>query len=103
MGPFKIIAQINPINYCLELPPTMHLHPILHVSLLEPYRESQIPSRIPPSPPPIEIDHDMEYGVEKILDSRLRHRRFGIFHPLEGLWYWRTNLGTFIQLLECIR
>jgi hypothetical protein len=26
-----------------------------------------------------------------------------IFHPLEWLWYWRTHLGNFIQLLECIR
>jgi hypothetical protein len=73
LGPFQIIAQVNPINYRLELPPTMYIRPVFHVSLLEPYRQFQIPSRIPPTPPPIEIDHDVEYGVEEILDSCLRH------------------------------
>jgi transposase InsO family protein len=72
LGPFKIIAQINLVNYHLELPPTMHIHPVFHVYLLEPYKKSQIPSRIPPPPPPpIEVDHNVEYEVEEILDSRL--------------------------------
>jgi hypothetical protein len=44
LGPFKIIAQVNLVSYCLELPPTMHIHPVFHVSLLELYQESQIPS-----------------------------------------------------------
>ena len=58
LGPFKIIVQINPIGYCLELPSNMHIHPIFHVSLLELYKESQ-------------IDHDMEYELKEILDSYL--------------------------------
>jgi hypothetical protein len=73
LGPFKIIMQINPVSYHLELLPTMHIHPVFYISLLEPYQESQIPSRIPPPPPPIEIDHDVEYEVEEILDSHLRY------------------------------
>jgi hypothetical protein len=71
LGPFKILAQVNPVSYRLELPPTMHIHPVFHVSLLELYKKSQIPSQIPPPPPPSETDHDMEYEVEEILDSRL--------------------------------
>jgi hypothetical protein len=74
LGPFKIIAQINPVSYRLELLPTMHIHPVFHISLLEPYQESQIPSRIPSPLPPIKIDHDVEYEVEEFLDSRIRHR-----------------------------
>jgi hypothetical protein len=61
------------VSYCFELPPTMHIYPVFHVFLLEPYKNSQIPNRIPPLPPPIEIDHDVEYEVEENLDSRLRH------------------------------
>jgi hypothetical protein len=80
---FKIIAQINPVSYCLELPPIIHIHPIFHVSLLEPYRKLQIPSRIPPPPSPVEIDHDVEYEVEDILDSCLQHR------CLEYLIHWK--------------
>jgi hypothetical protein len=64
--------------------------------MLEAYKKSQIPSRIPPPPPSIETDHDVEYEVEEILDSRLQHL-------LEGLWYQRTHMGTFIQLPESIR
>jgi hypothetical protein len=40
LGPFKIIAQVNQVNYRLELPPTMHIHPVFHVSLLKPYYNS---------------------------------------------------------------
>jgi hypothetical protein len=64
----------------------MHIHPIFHVSLMEPYRKSQIPSRTPPPPPPIEINHDVEYEVEEILNSRIGSM-LGIFHSFEGLWY----------------
>jgi hypothetical protein len=74
LGPFKIIAQVNPVSYHLELPPTMHIHPVLHVFLLEPYQESQIPHQIPPPPPSTEINHDVEYEVKEILDSRIQYR-----------------------------
>jgi hypothetical protein len=79
IGSIEIIAQVNLVSYRLELPPTIHIHPIFHVFLLEPYKIPQIPSRIPPAPPPIEIDHDMEYEVEDILDSYLQHRRLEYF------------------------
>jgi hypothetical protein len=79
LGPFKIIVQVNLVSYRLELPPTMHIHPVFHISLLKPYKISQIPSRIPPRPHPIEIDHDVEYEVEEILDSCLRYRRLEYF------------------------
>ena len=69
LGPFKIIAQVNPVNYRLEVPTTRNIYPIFHVSLLEPYKSSQILSRIPPPPPPIETNHDVEYEVEEILNS----------------------------------
>jgi hypothetical protein len=77
-------VQVNPVSYRLEFPPTMHIHPIFHVSLLEPYKTSQIPSRIPLPPPPIEINHDVEYEVEETLDSRLRHRRLEYFIHWKG-------------------
>ena len=52
----------------------MHIHPNFHVSLLEPYKKSQIPNQIPPPPPPIEINRNVEYEVKEILDSRLQHQ-----------------------------
>jgi hypothetical protein len=47
----------------------MKVHPVFHVSLLEPYKESNILGRTQPPPPCIEIDSHEEYEVEEVLDS----------------------------------
>jgi len=51
------------------------IHPVFHVSLLEPYYTSNIPGRHQAPPPPIEIEGENEYEVNTILDSRVRRRR----------------------------
>jgi len=53
----------------LELPETMRIHPIFHVSLLEPYngQESEWLTQEPPQL--IEIDGEEEWEVKAILDS----------------------------------
>ena len=43
LGSFSIIKQVNEVAYRLELPPSMKIHPVFHVSLLEPYKDSTIP------------------------------------------------------------
>jgi hypothetical protein len=43
--PFKIIKEISPVAYQLQLPPTWMIHDIFHVSLLSPY--SKTPSHRP--------------------------------------------------------
>jgi hypothetical protein len=47
----------------------MKVHPVFHVSLLDIYKESNIPGRTQPLPPCIEIDSHEEYEVEEMLDS----------------------------------
>ena len=37
LGPFKIIEKRQRMNYRLELPENMHLHPVFHISQLEPF------------------------------------------------------------------
>jgi hypothetical protein len=69
LGPFKIIEKINPVAYRLELPHTMQIHPVFHVSLLEPYVENTIPGRTVPPPPTTIVDGQEEFEVEEILDS----------------------------------
>jgi len=59
----------------LGLPPTMKIHPVFHVSLIEPASldRSLHPQPIPP--PPIIVDNQQEYEAEEILDSRsFRHQ-----------------------------
>jgi hypothetical protein len=61
----------------------MKIHPLFHVSLLEPYRKSTIPGWLLAPPPLIEINGEEEFEVSKIIDSRINRRR------LEYLVHWQ--------------
>jgi hypothetical protein len=53
----------------------MHaVHPVFHVSMLEPSTLNSIPNHIQP-PPPVIIDEEPEYEISEILDSKLDKRR----------------------------
>jgi Chromo (CHRromatin Organisation MOdifier) domain len=53
----------------------MHaVHPVFHVSMLEPSTLNSVLNRIQP-PPPVIIDEEPEYKISKILDSKLDKRR----------------------------
>lgn len=68
LGPFPIDAIINPVAVRLSLPPSMaRLHPVFHVSLLEPYH-GPLQRKKPPAP--VIIDDELEYEVERLLDCR---------------------------------
>jgi len=53
----------------------MHIHPVQHVSLLDPVYENPLPDQIIPPPPPVEVDGDSEYHVDEILNSRIYYRQ----------------------------
>src|SRR5262249_19510619 len=75
MGPFVILECIGNQAYRLELPGTLRIHPVFHVSLLEPH-SPPLPGQINPAPPPIFTnDGEEEWEVESILDSRWRRGR----------------------------
>jgi hypothetical protein len=84
LGPFVIEKQINPVAYRLHLPASMKVHPVFHVSLLEPYRESIFPGRVQSPPPSIEIENHEEYEVETVLDSRRRRGKLEYFVHWSG-------------------
>ena len=69
-GPFKIIQQINDVAFKLNLPKTLKIHPVFHVSLLKPKDPNNISIPTPPAPDPITVDGNLEYEVEAILDSK---------------------------------
>jgi hypothetical protein len=70
LGPFKIIEQINPVAFKLELPEAMkRVHPVFHASLLKPYHSN---GPVQPPPPIVLEDGDILFGVERLLDSRKR-------------------------------
>ena len=58
-------------NVTRQLQRHMRIHPVFHVSLLEPYHDNLFPGRIQPAPPPIVVDDEFEYVVNEVLDSKI--------------------------------
>jgi len=75
LGPYPVVERIGTQAYRLQLPLSLKIHPVFHVSLLDRYNESEIPGRTQPPPPPVIVENELEYEVEEILDSRLIRNR----------------------------
>jgi len=70
-GPFKIREQRCKRAFKLEISPRWKIHPVFHVSLLEPYRTSVRDEREQPPREPEDIDGDLEWEMEKIIKSEI--------------------------------
>src|SRR5882724_69060 len=76
LGPFPIIERVSSHAFRLGLPLTLsRIHPVFHVSLLQPTSASSIPNWLTDPPPPIELDKSSEWEVDQLLDSKVHHRR----------------------------
>jgi hypothetical protein len=83
-GPFKIIKVLSPVSYHLALPTQWSIHPVFHIDLLTPYRETITHGPNYQCPLPDLVDGEEEYSVEKILDSQ----KFGRGRHLQYLIKW---------------
>ena len=61
----------TPYAYWLKFPPDIQVHPVRHISDLEPASTNPSPGQVIEPPPPVKIDGDEEWEVEEILESRL--------------------------------
>jgi hypothetical protein len=85
LGPYDIIAQPGMHSVTLQLPDHLHaIHPVFHVSQLEPATPNKILNHIQPPPPPIKINDDIEYEIAAVLDSKINNR-------------WRCKLLYFVR------
>ena len=84
-SPFKIVKQISPVTYRIELPPSMKIHNVFHIDLLIPYHETEEYGETYTQPPPELIDGEEEYEVEEIINS---HRK-GCNKKLQYLVRWK--------------
>lgn len=70
LGHFPVTKVESPYTYQLDQPSTVKLHPVFQVSLLDPAPSTPVTGEIIPLPSPIEVDDNLEYESEKILDSK---------------------------------
>ena len=83
--PFKIMKEISPVAYQLELPRAWTIHDIFHSLLLIPYKETPEHRAQFQHPLPELIDNEEEYKVEDIIN----HRYHGKQCQLQYLIHWR--------------
>ena len=75
LGPYEVIAQPGTHSVTLRLPDSLcAVHPMFHVSMLEPATLNAIPNRVQPPLPPIFVDSEPEFEIAEVLDSKMDHR-----------------------------
>jgi hypothetical protein len=71
VGPFKVLQKVGNLVYRLERNPGWRIHPVFHVSLLEPYHSN---GRVQPPPILIELEgYNMRSNVYSITVSWIRN------------------------------
>ena len=102
-------SKISDVVYHLKLPPTLQIHDVFHISLLEKYWQDTITGRqqIPP-PPIINPNGDIKWKVHEVLDSRIfgRGKRLQYlvswegYGPEENSWEPAANLENAPDAIE---
>ncbi len=84
-GPFPITKVLGPVTYQLRLPEQWNIHPVFHVDLLTPYKETEFHGRNFERPLSDLINGEEEYKVERVVNSR----RFGRGRQVQYLVHWK--------------
>ena len=112
-GPFKIRRKLSDVVFELSLPPSMRIHPIFHVSLLEPRSKDTFVEQTPIPPAPVILDDVEEFEVNSVLDSKWvgrsssRSIRYLVdwvgYSPADRTWEPLSSLLNAPDALEAFR
>ncbi len=102
IGPFAIKRVINPSVYELDLPSTLHVHPVFNIMWLKRYKEDTIEGRKPPPQQPLATyaDGSVYWEIERIVDHRRRRGSLQYlvkwlgFPEHDNTWEPRSTLVT---------
>lgn len=73
IGPYDVLQSIGPVAFKVDLPTSLGIHNVFHVSQLKLHVSgTAAQSRVPPSP--VFLNDALEYEVEDILDVRVSRR-----------------------------
>ena len=105
VGPYKVKSIISANTVELQLPPTVHIHPVVNVSKLQMYKP-QVEGQKATKPAPVIVEGEEEFEVEKILNKRkIRGRdkflvRWKGYMAEADTWEDRGNLKNTGKLVE---
>lgn len=106
LSPYTIMVRVPSHAYCFELLKSMRIHDVFHVQLLEKYIENEIPGWTQVAPSPIEVEGDLEYEVECILNHRFyrKRRQFLIkwlgYNAEQNSWEPKTALENASEIVD---
>ncbi len=87
LGPYDLIVQVGTHSFTLKLPNALQsVHPVFHISMLEPHTPSSIPNCTEQPPVPVKVDSELEYEIAEILDTKInKHRRCKLLYLVKWL------------------
>ncbi|MBW0559291.1 hypothetical protein O181_099006 [Austropuccinia psidii MF-1] len=89
LGPFPILKKVSTHAYHLKLPSQWKsIHPVFHISLLEPVKTSTIPNMHQEPPSPILIEEEEDRVSLKYWNQNLREANYGIW------WNGKVSVKT---------
>jgi hypothetical protein len=103
-GPYKIIRQLSPVSFQLQLPAASKIHDVFHCSLLKPAHDSDEDLGVRGNKLPAATDFG-EYEVEKILtkcgeDNQIQYLIKWKGYPMEDCsWEPASNLKNSKRIL----
>jgi len=72
---YEIISQPGTLLFTLCLPESMcSVHPVFHVSMLEPAKFSTFPKKTQLASIPVMINRESKYKILQIVDSKINHQ-----------------------------
>jgi hypothetical protein len=84
IGPYLISKIISPNAVELKLPASFWIDAPINVSRIQPYKTPTILGQQTTPWPPIQIEGELEYIVEEILDSQLHHNKLQYLVKWDG-------------------